>query len=185
MRRTPDECAKLRRKPHVSASSTSGGNEVRGRKDAGCSREAEERKRLDTFKPHSAQFEVGGETVCVSWGGPIDTIANVLEPRAMTLEFFEALYRSICKHPTEPLQPIVEYVRLQNAREVWETDTGRTWRRKLRSPELPDVGSVLRVIPRSSHCSAYCPGCYRLSSGNYCPPCGSKVGRPVSIKRIS
>jgi len=113
----------------------------------------EERKRLDSFKPLSTTFFVDAETVSVSWGGPVNTIPNMLDPRTMSLEFFEAVAKSICRHPTEPLQPKVEYVNQPNVRQVWETDEGKTWRREIRSPELPDERSVLRVIPRAGPCS--------------------------------
>jgi predicted nucleotide-binding protein len=141
---------------------------------------SEERRRyLNRFAGHSC--EVGGQTTYLAWDGPLEDL-QTRDPRTTTAAELGVIYEAICSYKPEPLQPMWEFTEGQKGREVYETDEERNWKRKIRSPEANDPRSFLRVIGRSGPCSAYCPLCGRLSGGNYCAPCGSRLGSAVSLK---
>lgn len=142
---------------------------------------AEEQKRLDAFKPFSTSFEVNGETFHVAWGGPLETITDAREARTMEPAFFASLYRTLCRHH-DPLQPTLA-IQSQGA-EVYETDERRTWKGKLRSPEMSAPRAILRVAARTeSSCKGFCPWCYQISNDNFCPDCSRRRQEEVRIQR--
>lgn len=162
---------------------------VETRKQAEAAKEAalarQRQDYLDAFKPCSTSCTVGEETVHVAWDGPLDKITDVRETRFMEPALLDALYIAICRFRAEDLQPRLEFTAEATGtlvRHVYETDEGRTWRRKLRSKLQPLSQSFLRVYKRKERCQSYCPDCGKtVSSGNYCSNC-NREGQPKPLK---
>jgi len=101
-----------------------------------------EKDRLALFKGVSVAH--GGETIHVVWDGPLTAVTELQAARIMTAELRAALEQGI---GDEGVQATLDSADSAKGVLVYETDEGRTWKRKLRGPAGPDARYVLRAYP--------------------------------------